>query len=135
MAEKDKLSNVRAAFDWWRNGRVKRQSIPDELWQMAVASLENYRISHVAKELGLNARQLREKQRAFNEQKTKIETQEKTSFIELNQFLPNKSVSSEMNTASLELQIERADGTRLTLSLKSSQSDILQNLVTAFISV
>lgn len=68
MANIDKLSNVRDAFKTWRIGRTGKQRIFDELWQKAVALLKNYRISHVAKELKLNAGQLREKQVAFIEQ-------------------------------------------------------------------
>ena len=130
----DKLSNVRMAFDAWRNGRVKRESIPDELWQKAVALLKDYPITLVAKELRLNTGHLRQKQFALKEkEQPSKETKEKASFVELNQFLPNTSASSQMDTASLELKIERKDGTRLTLSLNTAQADMVQNLITAFI--
>ena len=115
-------------------GVSKEKAFPIHSGQMAVSLLQEYRITHVAKELGLNARQLRKKQLAFKEQKqSKVEVQEKTPFIELNQFLPNASASSQMDTTSFEIQIERKDGARLILSLTSSQSEMVQNLVTAFI--
>ena len=134
MTNNDRLSAARAAFETWRNGRVKRQTIPDELWQKAVSLLDQYRITHVAKELGLNTRHLRKKQFAFKEkEQPENETQEKSCFIELNQLLPSVSPSFDVDSSIVELKIERRDGTRLTLSLNSSQTDMIQNLVTAFI--
>lgn len=67
MTNTDKLFIVRDAFDSWRKARVKRESIPDELWQKAVTLLVNYPITLVAKELRLNTGHLRRKQHAFNQ--------------------------------------------------------------------
>jgi hypothetical protein len=132
MSNSDKLSKCQKAFQSWRNVRAKKQRIPDELWQMAVKLIDEYPISHVARELGLNATQLRKQQIGFKEQKRSMnKTRQKRPFIELNQFLPVGNSASVSST--VQLQIEKADGVRLTLSLNSSQSDTVQNLVTAFI--
>lgn len=134
MIDTNKLSSVRTAFDSWRNGRLKRQSIPDELWQKAVHLLDDFPITLVAKELRLNTGHLRQKQFAFKrKEQQKSDIQEKTSFLELNQFLPVLNASSSVESAPVQLQIEKLDGTRLTLSLNSPQADMVQNLVTAFI--
>jgi hypothetical protein len=130
----DRLSTVRAAFDSWRIERKKKQKIPDHLWQMAVSLLKFYPLSDVARELGLNHSLLIRQQFAFKEQESlHRNSSEKTQFLELNQFLPNACGYADMVSSSLELQIERMDGTRLTLSLNSSHNDMIQNLVTAFI--
>jgi hypothetical protein len=115
-------------------GVSKEKAFPIHSGQMAVSLLQEYRITHVAKELGLNTRHLRKKQFAFKEkEQPENETQEKSCFIELNQLLPSVSPSFDVDSSIVELKIERRDGTRLTLSLNSSQTDMIQNLVTAFI--
>lgn len=136
MTESNKFSNVRAAFETWRNERAKKQRIPDQLWQKAISLLQDYPISHVAKELGLHSGELRKRQTALNKQTiSNNQIHEQTPFIELNQFLPSANTSVDIGYSNLEIQIERKDGARLTLSLNSSQTDIVQNLVTAFIRV
>jgi hypothetical protein len=128
----DKLANARKAFSLWRNQSNRKRIIPDQLWLQAISLLDLYSISRVATELGLNQSRLREKQAAFKQpQPLKNLANEQTSFLELNQFLPAASAASVSST--VQLQIERVDGTRLTLSLDSSQSDTVQNLVTTFI--
>lgn len=133
MTTSDNLAQARQAFDSWRTGRSGQHKIPDQLWQMAVALLDEYRISHVARALHLNQTQLRRQHRAGQHQAPlKAQTQERTSFLELHQFLPVENNASAVDSATLQLRIERVDGHRLTLSLSSSQADMLQSLVTAF---
>jgi hypothetical protein len=130
----DKLSEARKAFDSWRTTRSGKSHIPDNLWQMAVQLLDSYPISHIVRELRLNQTQLRKRQRAILQtQLVKNNVKQKTLFLELNQFLPASQASSDADSSTLELLIERKDGARLTLSLNSSQAEMIQNLVTAFI--
>ena len=132
----DKLTEVREAFDYWRKTRIKRQPIPDKLWQMAIDLLNDYPISHIKRELRLNLTQLRKRQRALKKvESLENNPMEESSFIELNRFLPNTSASSSVESSAVELRIERADGSRLILFLNSSQTNMIQHLVTAFIRV
>ena len=134
MATSDKLSKCQKAFESWRNGRKGKEKIPDKLWQMAIALLDERPISHVAKELRLNATHLRQKQLAFKQLETPSKhTKEQTPFLELNQFLTKTNDSSGFRSSTLQLLVERADGHKLTLTLNSSQRDMVQNLLTAFI--
>jgi hypothetical protein len=125
----DKLSEARKAFDQWRNNRQKREPIPDELWTMAVQLLEHYPVTLVKRELRLNLTQLRKQQRAILKQKPAQQlSREQPSFIQLNQLLPQLKDPSDF-----QLHIHREDGASLTVSLPSSQSDLLRHLVTTFI--
>ena len=130
----DKLANARKAFSLWRNLSNRKRIIPDQLWLQAISLLDLYSISRVATELGLNQSRLREKQAAFKQSKPlKNLTNEQPAFLELNQFLTKTNDSSPLGSSTLQLQIEKVDGARLTLSLNSPPADMVQNLLTAFI--
>lgn len=133
MTTADKLSTARAAFESWRTERSGKTKIPDKLWSMAVALLDDYAIAHVARELRLNQTQLRHQQLA-GQPSAPIKAQIKahTAFLEVPQFVHVGNNASAVDSATLQLRIERVDGHRLTLSLSSSQADMLQSLVTAF---
>lgn len=53
------LAQTRAAFDAWRANRPGRRRIPEHLWQMAIALLNEHSLSRVAHELRLSTKQLR----------------------------------------------------------------------------
>ena len=128
----DKLSICRAAFESWRHQRTGKRIIPDKLWLQAVSLLDDYPISRVAKELRLNATQLRQKQLAFKPQQPLGEhIKEQVSFLELNHLLPIANNPSGLETSTLDLLIERVDGTRLTLSIPASDNNLVQTLLAA----
>lgn len=125
----DKLSDARKAFESWRNNRQKREPIPDKLWRMAVQLLEHYPVTLVKRELRLNLTQLRKHQREIlKAQPTQQPSRKQPSFIQLEQLLPQPK-----NYSDFELHIQREDGASLSVSLPSSQSDMLTHLVIAFI--
>ncbi len=54
------LARTRSAFETWRASQSgHRRRIPEHLWQMALALLDQYSVSRVCRELGLNCHRLR----------------------------------------------------------------------------
>lgn len=124
------MSEVKAAFEKWRSmrlGRVRR--IPDALWAAAVGLTETVSVSRVARELRLNATELRKR---VNAVKSKAEDQAGRSFVEIPMMragLPNCALAGIETT----VQIERRDGSRLLLGPFSLQEHQMMALVREFL--
>jgi hypothetical protein len=127
----DDLARTRTLFEHWRATRQGRSKIPDELWQAAIALHGRYSASQLCRELRLSAGALRSRL-------TKIASAESSSRPA---FVPVRAESCAwpattvplVSAAEIRLVWERADGTRLHLSLPASQWTQAEALCTAFL--
>jgi len=101
------LQDVANDMTNWRQSRSKRGPIPDEI-RVKIATLDSrYRISKIAKVLGINTTQI--KLFNSNNQKTPILP---VSFVRVNQ--------PQLGSSKIECQLKRPDGTTLECSLDPS---------------
>ena len=124
------LEHTRAEFDSWRSTQPRRRRIPEYLWLAAVRLLDRYPLTRTARELRLNSTELRKRQLAPQPLMAEI-TSTNPQFVEVPAADFSEHVSAspktaaaaerQFTTAPLRLQIERADGNRLTLWLPSWQ--------------
>ncbi len=136
------LEDTRAAFDSWRSTRQGRRRIPEHLWLAAVRLLDRYPLTRTARELRLNSTELRKRQLAPQPLIGEI-TSTTPQFVEVPAADFSDHVSASPKTAAaterqfaiapLRLQIERADGNRLTLSLPSSEWSRVEVLWSSFL--
>ena len=140
-AANDDLAHARHAFDRWRANRRGRTRIPPELWKKAVSLLDHHPISHVARELHLDPTELR-KRRLTSRPPLAADGSPEHHFLEV----PASSLCSETGPiltcradpprlrteAALRLQIERADGHRLTLAVPLSEWPRIEALYSLF---
>jgi len=134
-------AHARAAFDQWRAGHRRRGRLPEHLWALAVSLIPSHSAQTVARELGLNPGRLRASlARQRSSRKPRAAT---PAFVELRaidpdsppQPAPDAVLLAERERASLPItaQIERPDGTRLTLSLRLGHCGVLEEVCTAFL--
>lgn len=143
-ATNDDLARTRQAFEAWRANRRGRTHIPPELWDQAVSLLNHHPITHVARELRLDPTKLR-KRRLAAHRSVLPNSLQAPPFLEV----PASGLNSEIGPtstsdpgaprltteAALRLQIERADGHRLTLSVPSSAWSHIEALYSLFLRV
>ena len=116
-------------FDHWRQTRVtRREPIPDPLWEQAISLTSDLPLSRVAKRLRLNRQELKRRCAAAMAVASPVLAEPPPpDFIEVN------AASSWLETASvMELEMERADGTRLRLAYREAQPPVVA-LVRAFL--
>ena len=142
LTANDDLARTRHAFDAWRANRSGRTRIPHDLWDTAVLLLAHHPITHVARELRLDPTELRKRRRAVYQSLTP-ETTLAPQFLEVCASNLNSTTSPTPTSASspprlttetaLRLEIERADGNRLTLSVPSSEWAHIEALYSLFL--
>lgn len=133
LTSTDDLARTRSAFDSWRAVQSGRRRLPDSLWTAAVALLERYSLSLVARELRLNPSQLRKRQLALAGTPA-AGAAARPHFVQVcgAELLKNPAINLSAE-ATLRLVIERPDGSRLTLGLPASEWPRLEALYTAFV--
>lgn len=128
----DQLTQTRAAFEAWRANRRGRQRIPESLWNAAASLLNTYSLSVVARELRLNPKDLRQRQRGT------ANPGRRPRFVELT----GVALASGQTTVSngpkgpgseIRLNLERGDGSRLSVTLSSAEWERVEQLWTAFV--
>lgn len=128
----DELTEVRTAFEAWREERRGRQPIPARLWRAAVGLLDSYPISVVARELRLNPTGLRQRSRSSEPGAATTQFVEFPSLagtsVPVGVTTPPKTTDSE-----IRLSLERRDGHRLSLVLPTAHGDQVERLWTAFL--
>ncbi len=144
LTAKDDLARTRQAFDAWRANRRSRTRIPPELWDQAVSLLNRYPITHVARELRLDPTKLR-KRRLAAHQSVLPNCSPAPHFLEVcasglssgsgSTLTSDPSAPRLTTEAAWRLQIERADGHRLTLSVPSSEWSHIEALYSLFLRV
>lgn len=139
----DDLARTRHAFERWRANRRARTRIPQELWEKAVALLSNHPITRVARELRLDPAELK-KRRHAPALPLPRDTSASPQFFALDAAELNRRngsgplieltpTSRQLTHNNLRLQIERADGHRLTLSVPSSEWKQVETLCSLFL--
>ncbi len=142
LTANDDLARTRQAFDAWRAQRRGRTRIPPDLWDQAVLLLNHHPITHVARQLRLDPTKLR-KRRLAAHQSVLPNCSPAPHFLEVRASgLSSKSgptLTSDPSSprptteAAWRLQIERADGHRLTLSVPSSEWSRIEALYSLFL--
>lgn len=130
----DDLSRARAEFEHWRSHAAGRGRIPSHLWAMALSLVEHHSVATVCGELGLNPGRLRARLNEHARSTPKRRTS-KPAFVELRPIDVTRAAragAAEGNTG-LSLQIDRTDGSRLTLTIPTGHSDLIAQLCTAFL--
>lgn len=144
LSSSDPLLAARSAFDNWRASNSKHSRIPPHLWQIAIALLDHYPLSVVATQLHLNSARLRRHLNSSSASLTQA-SHPAQNFIQISEADLNigNSTSQSINAdqhchlhslaSTLRLVIERPDGSRLSLSVPSSNWPHLDSLCSSFI--
>ncbi len=142
LTANDDLARSRHAFEDWRVNRRGRTRIPPELWEKAVSLLDHHPITRVARELHLDPTELRKRRLASHQPLApdnspapqEIEVRASGLSSETGSTLPSDPAPPRLPTeAAWRLQIERADGHRLTLSVPSSEWPHVEALYSLFL--
>jgi hypothetical protein len=131
VSTSDDLARTRVLFEQWRATRQGRSKIPDELWQAVLALHGRYSASQLCHELHLSAGALRARLREQEKESLPIPP----TFVPLPRadcggLAPSEPITT--REARIRLVWERADGSRLLLSLPASQWTQAEALCTAF---
>ncbi len=142
LTANDDLACTRQAFVAWRANRRGHTRIPHDLWDQAMLLLDRHPITHVARELRLDPTELRKRRRTAH-QSLASENAPAPQFLEVRASSLDSKTSPAptsgsrppcLNTeATLSLQIERADGHRLTLSAPPSEWSRIEALYSLFL--
>ena len=111
------IESVKKQFDNWRKTRVKREAIPDNLWEQVFLLDENaYGISRILVTLGINSIQYRKMKRKLR--KSEPVQSDNFKFLEIPNNFPKteqpKSASTS-KTNDITLEYKRADGAALCI--------------------
>jgi hypothetical protein len=121
------LLDLKARFDSWRLTRSKRAPIPDDLRLAAQALLARYPCSTICRALGLHPRSLKTPSSSTSSSVS-------APFLSEPAFFPLPQNFSSANPSSpSRLLLERADGSRLTLTLPAADLASLSALVVNFL--
>ncbi len=82
------IDDVRKSFEPWRTTRIKRGPIPESLWNDAVGLMEYYPASVIAKELRLNATQLKRKSLVLTERVDPVDDFKETDWQAITRHFP-----------------------------------------------
>lgn len=134
------LAQTRAAFAAWRATQSGRRRIPEHLWQMAIALLDEHSISRVSHELRLNTKQLRQR-KLTAAQPPRPDSANRHHFLPLSgadlslgPAAPHSQTDSRHLAAETGLRLicERRDGSRLVLCVPPSHWDHIEALCAAW---
>jgi hypothetical protein len=115
------LLELKACFETWRtNRKYVREPIPDELWNVAADLSRRYPPSLVGRVLKLDPSRLK-KLLIKRSARTSVRKKPQAAFFQLPAEIALPDVGSPLpqSPTSCRLQIERPDGSRLTLTLPS----------------
>ena len=118
------LTHLTHHFAQWRQSRrTSRGRIPQELWAQAVALTATLSITRVAHQLGLTSHALKHRRAALTGTTTSLSSVQAPQFVE---------VARAWRSPTTEVEIQRADGTRLRITY-SDASPALVPLVQTFL--
>ena len=104
----DALQHAAQQFTQWRQSRrTPRGRIPQALWEQAVALTHVFPLSRVAQQLGLCPQRLRKRSRGL---------EDAASVSSLSAVLPFVEVHPAWRSPTAEVEVQRADGTRLRIT-------------------
>lgn len=129
------LAALKDKFNAWRQTRANaRTPIPDELWQMASSLLDRYPASTIASLCRLHPTSL--KKHATSQTSSALRKQKPSAQAFFHLPAPDRqkgSLTPPPSTSSYRLQIERPDGSRLTLSLPALDQASINTLCASFL--
>jgi len=131
------LLELKARFETWRtNRKYVRQPIPDELWNAAADLCRRYPASLVGRVLKLDSSRLKKFQ-LKRSPRTSIRKKPQATFFQLPTGIALPEVGSPLQQipTGWRLQIERPDGSRLTLTLPSLDLVSISRLCAEFLRV
>jgi len=124
------LLDLKSQLDTWRQSQRKRAPIPDHFYTAAVSLLDRYSVSAICRETRLRPASLR---RRVAPRHAAAPTTPLTPFLQLApaDLLPRHTALSANSHA--RLLFERADGSRLTLHLPTTDPAQLEFLCSTFL--
>ena len=129
------LLELNTRFETWRtNRKYARQPIPDELWNAAADLSRRYPPSLVGRVLKLDPSRLK-KLLIKRSARTSVRKKPQAAFFQLPTEIALPDVGSPLpqSPTSCRLQIERPDGSRLTLTLPSLDLASINRLCADFL--
>jgi len=129
------LLELKARFETWRtNRKYVREPIPDELWNAAADLSRRYPPSLVGRVLKLDPSRLK-KLLIKRSARTSVRKKPQAAFFHLPTEIALPDVGSPLpqSPTSCRLQIERPDGSRLTLTLPSLDLASINRLCADFL--
>jgi hypothetical protein len=129
------LLKLKARFETWRtNRKYVREPIPDELWNAAADLSRRYPPSLVSRVLKLDPSRLK-KLLIKRSARTSVRKKPQAAFFQLPTEIALPDVGSPLpqSPTSCRLQIERPDGSRLTLTLPSLDLASINRLCVDFL--
>lgn len=130
------LARVQSLFEQWRARRTTpRQRIPAELWDAAIALLNHFSLSVVARSLRVSSQQLRDRRDALLGPDTAgAAGAPQVRFVEFPAAALTATDAAAGNAeAAARLVLERPDGARLSLTLPTSRWDRVDALLSRFL--
>ena len=120
------LAEVRDNFQHWRETREKRTAVPEELWQAAVDLCSQHSLSELARSLGIDYRQLKE--RAVDSGVLPAEHKVNTrgfGFVEL-------GIRETQPSREYVVELEKADGSRMRVKISGEATVDVVELAKTF---
>jgi hypothetical protein len=131
----DDLLELKIRFDQWRaNRKTRSEPIPDELRTEALEMTNHFSSSLLLKVLKVQVWHLKKRVGTKRSVRAAAPKSSKAAFFKLPPVAqaPTESLTSQTSTA-YRLQLERPDGSRLTLTLPSLDAATLNALVADFL--
>lgn len=125
----ERIEHLQGRIATWRGSSHKSRSMPEDLWCEASALAEEYGIYKVSKALNLNYRSLKERVEA--EPPVSLpepSSDDSAAFIEL----PGTSLFCKPSPLVTVLELDRADGSRLTIRLGTREDFDAAAVVSSF---
>lgn len=120
----EQLSHVAQQFSQWRQSRTTpRGRIPQSLWAQAIALTHRLPLAHVAKQLGLTPHVLKRRRGETGAVAVPSRPPRSPHFVE---------VTAAWRAPTAEVEVQRADGTRLRITY-SEPSPALAPLLQTFL--
>jgi hypothetical protein len=129
------LLELKARFETWRaNRKYLREPIPNELWNVAADHCRRYPPSLVGRALKLDSSKLK-KLLIKRSPRTSTRKKPQAAFFQLPTEIALPEIGSPLlqNLTGCRLQIERSDGSRLTLTLPSLDLASISRLFADFL--
>jgi hypothetical protein len=117
------LSAIRDRIERWRETRVKRTHMPEDLWQAAANAARTHGTWRVSQSLRVRYEGLRSRIAAPESQPTVEPVAQPTSPPGFVDMTPARTTSGARPTAPTTIELTRPDGARLSLRLGSSDID------------
>ena len=129
------LEELREEFTNWRKNKTDQERrIPEQMWEAAVELNSHYSIAQIVKELRLNRNEYKKRLGFKNQNQPPQEWMVKANFVEIPLHLM-EGLNQENNNRCEQVELERADGTKMRLyAANDSQLEAI-SLIKVFLGV